>query len=1021
MQHLIDDLRRTVAEGSGVLLVGAGVSIASTNDPVASWPGLLRDGIRRASTINRTLPANWSQLNEDQLDMALESGHVDSLLATAEAVDSALRPVPGEYANWLLTTVGHLEAHNTKLLHAIASLQLPILTTNYDTLIEVYTGYEALDHSNEAAIHRVLRGDDTGIVHLHGHWRRPGDVILGVRSYDRLLAATKIHELLKAVFFQRSVILVGVGAGLDDPNFSALRIWLNANTAESPYRHYLLCTERDAEDLSIGSDRIAPLVYGRAFENLTGFLNGLAESVPPARQRVYSPAERARLRLTDQIHESSFLRRVTEGAEPQLEDLLIPPVLLPMPHEKYVAGLRGHTQSRPRRIDAAEYDGHPKVVIVVAPDSGSGLTSSLAWLLANTRVGREATPVYLRSSQLTQGKHPLLQPVRAFLREVGHDCIRMNYDNMPPTAVAIDDYSIPRDNTITGRLISDLRQVAIRAAFFGCREGREAELHRQLSSHGIDALVWYVGRFSDRDLERLVALVSENPQSVARHLSDILVREQLPRKPITVCILLLAVLQHAQLADSISETDLLDSFALILLGRDSPFQDSRYDLGYRDKEDLLAYLAERYVRENKWSLPDRDIIAYLDDYLSAMRWREDALGIIQDFLTRRILVVTQGSIAFHDTPFLYLFAAKRAQRDQEFLAWLKEGPFVYGPILRHYAALARSDSHLLSVVSDALGEVLASRPETRYFEPNPLDDGAEAAEAELLDIRAAFLGINDGEDGDEDASVAFVDPGDVEPGPQGGDSDSREADDDLPLGYLEFVRSEPAPFNADAATGASWLFDRVHFVSQVVRDSVSVSNPDLKLQSLVQVLRGWGEVAAEVAGSAAFRELAECVAAEMAAIEVSPGVRSLLSDIGVAFPIWLIMAGMEASLASTKVLSLVEDVFRQSRGDGDARCAAVAGLFVLLIRDPGWAQIAAQTYQDFRAVKPMERALFPVLTFLYLFGGTGAETQALEDTILDSVGYRRTGRRANEREQARQRLQRARLVNRAAIGQAKTF
>lgn len=1009
MEQLIEDLRSQIQEGSALLLVGTGVSIASTRNPAAAWPELVRSGLRRAAEVNRGLPKDWKTINEQSLDMAIESDHVDSLLAAAEAVDAALRPSKGEYAAWLYDTVGSFTAQNTMLLSAIAALQLPILTTNYDTLLEAHTGYDCLDESNEAAIHRVIRSQNLGIVHLHGHWKRPGGVVLGVRSYERLLSATNIQELLKAAFLGRSVVLVGVGSGLHDPNFSALREWLSSHTSESPYRHYLLQTAGDATGVEVGADRIAPVVYGESYDDLVPFLEDLGKVARRAPKRLHSPAQRARLRLIDDIQASSLLRRETDTSDPRLEDLLIPPVLLPMPHEQYVSGLQGVGQSRPKRIDTTAYDGDPRVVIVVASDSGSGLTSSLAWLLTNARASRESTPVYLRSDQLTQGTHPLLKPVRAFLREVGHDEIGMNYEHMPSTVVAIDDYSMPRDDATTVRLIKDLSQPAIHCAFFGCREGREADLYNRLSTHGMNAAVWYVGRFGDRDVERLAALVAEDAPMVARQISEILVREQLPRKPVTLCILLLAVLRHSQLADSMSETDLLDEFASILLGRDSPFQDSRYELGYRDKEDILGYLAERFVRENKWSLPEDKVLMYVQDCLSAMTWREDALQIVQDLLARRVLVVRQGTLAFHDAPFLYLFAAKHAQRDHAFLGWLKEKPFVYGPILRHYAALARSDSHLLSIVSAALEELLSGYPVGPFFAGGEADDGETAG------LRAAILGLTDegadgaGESENTDGTVASDARADV------GESETLEADEDLPLGFLEFTRSEPAPFDVDGTISVLALSHRVHFVSQVVRDSVSVSDPQLKRRSLVQVLRGWGRVAADVAQTPAFRELAEKIVEEVASKSVNARAKLLSKDIADAFPVWLIMAGMDSSLASTKVVASVEEVFQESRGR-DAECAAVAGLLVLVVRDPGWVGIATQTYWDFSDVRHMERALFPILMFLYLFGEAGREGRALEDFLLDALGYGDAGRRGGIREHGRQRLRQTRLVNQSAIG-----
>src|SRR6516225_10201061 len=56
---LVGDLRGELARGEVIVLVGAGVSVAATGRaPVASWPGLLEDGVARCEELElRPLPA----------------------------------------------------------------------------------------------------------------------------------------------------------------------------------------------------------------------------------------------------------------------------------------------------------------------------------------------------------------------------------------------------------------------------------------------------------------------------------------------------------------------------------------------------------------------------------------------------------------------------------------------------------------------------------------------------------------------------------------------------------------------------------------------------------------------------------------------------------------------------------------------------------------------------------------------------------------------------------------------------
>ncbi len=59
MSVLVEGLREEFASDGAVLVVGAGVTIAATgNAPVASWYGLLEDGIRRCEDV-AGVPHGW--------------------------------------------------------------------------------------------------------------------------------------------------------------------------------------------------------------------------------------------------------------------------------------------------------------------------------------------------------------------------------------------------------------------------------------------------------------------------------------------------------------------------------------------------------------------------------------------------------------------------------------------------------------------------------------------------------------------------------------------------------------------------------------------------------------------------------------------------------------------------------------------------------------------------------------------------------------------------------------------------
>lgn len=277
---LQDDLKAEIAKGRVVAIVGAGVSIAVTEgDPLASWTGLLQNGVDRCVERCQPLPAGW----EDRRRGEIATGDIDELLSAAENVARKLgAPGGGDYRAWLRETVGSLEAKDTSLLDALRELEVILATTNYDGLLEG-PRLPAVTWRDGARMERVVRGDDPGVLHLHGYWQQPESVILGIRSYEAVLGDVHAQALQQALRMTRTFLFVGCGEGLADPNFRALREWSRNVFKDSEYRHFRLC--RDSELASLRkehprTERIIPLSYGAKFSELPKYLRGLKSRRP---------------------------------------------------------------------------------------------------------------------------------------------------------------------------------------------------------------------------------------------------------------------------------------------------------------------------------------------------------------------------------------------------------------------------------------------------------------------------------------------------------------------------------------------------------------------------------------------------------------------------------------------------------------------------------------------------------------------------------------------------------------------
>ena len=163
------------------------------------------------------------------------------------------------------------------MIEAIAALGVPIATTNYDSLIEQVTEWPSITWREGNEVERVLRGESQAVIHLHGYWKDSDSVVLGHRSYDEVVRDPNAQAQLRAIFATRTVLLVGFGAGLDDPNFGPLIAWIREAFQGSEKPRFRLKLQSDPGDPR-AEYPIVPLDYGAKHDDLAPFLRSLAPS-----------------------------------------------------------------------------------------------------------------------------------------------------------------------------------------------------------------------------------------------------------------------------------------------------------------------------------------------------------------------------------------------------------------------------------------------------------------------------------------------------------------------------------------------------------------------------------------------------------------------------------------------------------------------------------------------------------------------------------------------------------------------
>src|SRR4051794_16086329 len=126
----LEGLKKRLAEvpGSVLVMVGAGVSIATatppgkTPPPLASWPGLLADGVSFLVDAGVLAPAPGKTLTDGLVPPAAKSLKTQALLDVASELSGYFDDRPDLYGSWLRRSVGSLEVGNPRLVRAIDSL-----------------------------------------------------------------------------------------------------------------------------------------------------------------------------------------------------------------------------------------------------------------------------------------------------------------------------------------------------------------------------------------------------------------------------------------------------------------------------------------------------------------------------------------------------------------------------------------------------------------------------------------------------------------------------------------------------------------------------------------------------------------------------------------------------------------------------------------------------------------------------------------------------------------------------------
>ncbi|MEU4569511.1 DEAD/DEAH box helicase [Micromonospora sp. NPDC023956] len=276
----LDDLTSRAQSKQIALVCGAGVSASATGGAEsATWRGLIASGLDYVSSIDDDL----RKAGEAFSGLLSIQPSANTYIAISEWLQRSLEGLSvGERKDWLRSTVGSLRSVDSSF-STVFRCRIPVLTTNYDDLIEEMSGRRSFTWMDQGSIDQYHDSPHDYVFHLHGHHGAVESVILSGGDYERLASAGVAKEVLQSLAANHTLVFVGYGAGLEDPNFNAFLSWFNQKFEKTVRRAYVLVRRADLPAKKL-MGRLAYLPYGDEFGDLPVFLRdvlGLDAAVPP--------------------------------------------------------------------------------------------------------------------------------------------------------------------------------------------------------------------------------------------------------------------------------------------------------------------------------------------------------------------------------------------------------------------------------------------------------------------------------------------------------------------------------------------------------------------------------------------------------------------------------------------------------------------------------------------------------------------------------------------------------------------
>lgn len=977
--QMIDALARK----NVIAVVGAGFTSATCpGSSAASWPSLVREGMTQIASRHEGLQGHLKRV-EMFLEEAEQSGDTHDLLMAAQTVRNDFYTYEDEqsFANYLSDTFSDLRPSNPDLGKAIKNLDVPVATTNYDTLLEHALGTDSsITWDNRTDMLRVLRHDKTGVAHLHGVWTHPKSVVFSIEDYTRLTANKDAVFGETTSMASRHFLFIGMGEGVLDPNFTELMRILKDRTGHSNHYHWLLCRESELESMQakLATTTIRPVSYGSDFDDLPAYLKLVrhsAESQASSHGRPLNFRTAGWNTIAQQI-KANRLSTADEIESHDILDAIVDPTLLPLSHEQYVYEKQ---KRKSKSGDANDKDLEPvsaekvlggKRITIVVGEEHAGLTTALQWLCLKYVQPREEVTPLMVNVQEQKASERLGEILRDKLSGYGASLRRG--DELPQIVVAVDNLTY-REGAKFSRFITDIAASTAEKLFLGCNLGNETDLARLIQENGEDCQIVYLGKVGLSEAKKYAVIVSPdvNPALIKR-VMVLIRREHLPRNPFTVLMVIALLIQELSRPERWqNQTDVLNDYMQLLLSHANRGLDARETLSNENLERVLTALAKEFVKERTGSLSEDRCTEILVGLFTELDWDESATAWLEEMTSRRILRREIHQIEFRQSSYLYLYAAKAAVQDANFMSLLLEEPLFFGPILKHCAAILRNDANLIRRTSELL---LTWDQHDRV--------GANFDEVKRIEAPRIAESDTDLQDAEE------IDEHHVDESSEAATSNEEDTQSNNPNNYDLSIDSDVKPFpllELDKIPESYRLFMAVDLASSVLRDSDAVTDHTAKDAALLQAFHAWGVLIDHVETDEEVQRIGKRIIAE----GVKQGFYSAEFGDGLLpyyqrnYASLFVLSGINASLRSSKLRKSMERLYSSNAITSKGPYATASAAFFEITSAKGeWAKNVQHLSKSLDRRLIAVEFLGSLLPLIYVFNELTANQR---DTIKQTM------------------------------------